>query len=314
MLRNKKILILGGKGFVGKNLLSKINHKENSITVLSRRYFSSNAKIILGDLTSHDEKIFKSFINYDIIFNCSGELKDSKKMEILHVKSQKRIISHLSKECLRKKKKIKWIQISSIGVFGFDNIYKNNLIDENSKKNPGNYYEKSKLKSEEILIKGSNEYLEYIILRPSTIYGIGMKSNFIEKLNYYIKKKFFFYINSKDTIFNLIHISDVSDALILCAKNNIKNQSFNLSCNYRISEIVQIICKYNKLNEPALILNEKMVKFFLKFFGKFINLSLNERIVNILISKKIFDSNKIKKSLKFEPKKNLYEGITEILK
>ena len=105
MLRNKKILILGGKGFVGKNLLSKINHKENSITVLSRRYFSSNAKIILGDLTSHDEKIFKSFINYDIIFNCSGELKDSKKMEILHVKSQKRIISHLSKECLRKKKK-----------------------------------------------------------------------------------------------------------------------------------------------------------------------------------------------------------------
>ena len=59
-------------------------------------------------------------------------------------------------------------------------------------KNPGNYYEKSKLKSEEILIKGSNEYLEYIILRPSTIYGIGMKSNFIEKLNYYIKKNFSF--------------------------------------------------------------------------------------------------------------------------
>ena len=48
---------------------------------------------------------------------------------------------------------------------------------------------------------------------------------------------------------------------------------------------------------------KKMVKFFLKFFGKFINLSLNERIVNILISKKIFDLNKIKKSLKFEPKK-----------
>lgn len=313
MLRNKKILILGGKGFVGKNLLSKINHKENSISIISRKYFSSNAKIILGDLTILNKKIMKSFIDYDIIFNCSGELKNIKKMEALHVKSQRKIISYLSKECLRKRKKVKWIQVSSVGIFGFNNISKNDYINEHSEKNPSNYYENSKLQSEEIIIRGSNKYLEYIILRPSTIYGKGMRSDFIQKLNYYIKKRFFFYISSKNAIFNLIHINDVSDALILCAKNNIKNQTFNLSCNYRIREIVKIICKHNKLNEPILVINEKMMRFLIKVLSKFLNLNLNDRIVNILVSKKFFESTKIKKILKFEPKMNLQEGLIEVL-
>ena len=51
MLRNKKILILGARGFVGKNLLSKINLLENSVTIISRENFSTKAKIIIGDLT-----------------------------------------------------------------------------------------------------------------------------------------------------------------------------------------------------------------------------------------------------------------------
>ena len=42
MLKNKKILILGGSGFVGKNLLSKINLYENSVTIISRKILSQS--------------------------------------------------------------------------------------------------------------------------------------------------------------------------------------------------------------------------------------------------------------------------------
>ena len=55
-VKKKKILILGGKGFVGKIFYRKLIIKK-IYHCTSRRYFSSNAKIILGDLTSHDEKI-----------------------------------------------------------------------------------------------------------------------------------------------------------------------------------------------------------------------------------------------------------------
>jgi nucleoside-diphosphate-sugar epimerase len=312
MLRNKKILILGARGFVGKNLLSKINLLENSVTIISRENFSTKAKIIIGDLTVDDEKTYKFFTNFDVIFNCSGELTDEKKMNMLHIEFQKKVINFLSKDCLHKRKKTRWIQVSSIGVFGINDKNKD-IIYENTEKYPSNYYEKSKLESEKILISGVNEYFEYIILRPSTIYGKNMKSNFIQKLNHFIKKKYFFYIDSKETIFNLIHIDDVSSALILCAKNDIKNETFNLSCNYKLEEIVHIICEYNKIKKPSLVIKENIIRFVVKFLTRFFNLSLNDRIINILTSKKIFDSTKIEKLIEFKPRIQLSDGIIEVL-
>tara|TARA_Y100001970_G_C14128257_1_gene800213 strand:+ start:86 stop:1030 length:945 start_codon:yes stop_codon:yes gene_type:complete len=312
MIRNKKILILGGRGFVGKNLLSRIDCTQNSVTVISRKNFFSKAKIIIADLTSDHFKI-NNLINFDIIFNCSGELKDKVIMDQLHIKAQKKMISFLSKECLRKKKKIRWVQVSSIGVFGFKNKNENIVIDEESIKNPSNYYEKTKLESEKILILGANNFFEYIILRPSTIYGKEMKSDFIFKLNHFIKKGLFFYINSKETLFNMIHIKDVCDALILCAKKSKKNQDFNLSCNYELKEIVKIICEFNKIKQPRFVFRKNLVNFIIKFLRNIINLSLNERIVDILSSKKIFKSSKIENLLGFKSSKKLKEGIIEVL-
>ena len=313
MIRNKKILILGGRGFVGKNLLSRIDCTQNSVTVISRKNFFSKAKIIIADLTSDQLEVNNLLINFDIIFNCSGELKDKIKMDQLHIKAQKKMINFLSKKCHQKKKKIRWIQLSSIGVFGFKNKNEDIIIDEESTKNPSNYYEKSKLESEKILISSANNFFEYTILRPSTIYGKDMKSDFILKLNHFIKRRFFFYIDSKKTLFNMIHIKDVCDALILCAKKSKKNQDYNLSCNYELKEIVRIICEFNKIKEPRFVFKKNIVNFIIKFLQNLINLSLNERIVDILSSKKIFKSSKIENLLGFKSSKKLKEGIIEVL-
>ena len=212
----------------------------------------------------------------------------------------------------KKKKKIRWIQLSSIGIFGFNR--KKEDIDENSLKDPSNNYEKTKLASEEIIINSANEFFEYVILRPSTIYGIGMKSDFIFRLSRYIKKNFFFYIGSKESLFNLIHIDDVSDALLMCARDNVQNEIFNLSCNYKLNEIIKIICSYNKIKEPKIVLNEKVVRFLVKFIEKFVNVSLNQRIIDILVSQRNFKMDKIKNSLGFKPKINLYDGLNEVLR
>ena len=150
--------------------------------------FVSKAKVIIADLIIDTDKLKKLFIEYDIIFNCSGELNNEDKMNELRVKSLSKIIDFLSKFCLKNHRKIRWIQVSSIGVYGFD---KKAVIDENSKK-PLKLLWKTKLSSEKIIINGANAYFEYIILRPSTIYGRGMKSDFTENKSVF-KKIFFLY-------------------------------------------------------------------------------------------------------------------------
>ena len=64
MIKNKKILILGGNGFIGKSLLSKINHLENSISIVSRKKFLSKYKIITGDLINDCEKLEKIIFRF----------------------------------------------------------------------------------------------------------------------------------------------------------------------------------------------------------------------------------------------------------
>ena len=122
------------KWFCWKKLTIKINLYENSVTIISRKNFVSKAKLIIADLIIDTDKLKKLFIEYDIIFNCSGELNNEDKMNELRSKSLSKIIDFLSKFCLKNHRKIRWIQVSSIGVYGFDK--KKALIDENSEKTP----------------------------------------------------------------------------------------------------------------------------------------------------------------------------------
>ena len=100
----------------------------------------------------------------------------------------------------------------------------------------------------------------------------------------------------------------------MCARDNVQNEIFNLSCNYKLNEIIKIICSYNKIKEPKIVLNEKVVRFLVKFIEKFVNVSLNQRIIDILVSQRNFKMDKIKNSLGFKPKINLYDGLNEVLR
>ena len=70
-----------------------------------------------------------------------------------------KIIDFLSKFCLKSQK----IDGYKLVVLEFMDLIKKALIDENSEKNPSNYYEKTKLSSEKIIINGANAYFEYYI-------------------------------------------------------------------------------------------------------------------------------------------------------
>ena len=296
MIKNKTISITGGTGFIGSKLVEQLIDN-NEIRILSRNTKLKNPKIKYFNFDisdqNHDYKINKFVDGSDILFNCAAELYDEKKMERLHIEGTKNLI----KACLGKN--IKWVQLSSVGAFGFR---KSGVINENTEESPVNFYEKTKTRSDQ-LIKQSN--INFTILRPSIVFGDGMKSNLLIEISKILRRKMFFYLK-KNSMINLVHIKDVINALNLCAfDERANNCSYILSQKLSIEELIQSICDGMKISEPKLTFPELPIRFLVKIFENIPNFPLTTKRINVLTSRCFYDSSKIKNDLDFKFHSNL---------
>jgi nucleoside-diphosphate-sugar epimerase len=104
--------------------------------------------------------------------------------------------------------------------------------------------------------------MTFSILRPSTIVGVGMSSRSFGEMLSIIKRGYFFYIGSKKSISTYVHVHDVVDALIVCAKNKKAcNQIFNLSNDCNLSEIVNNVSHFSGFSPNFLCIPEKPLRF-----------------------------------------------------
>ena len=158
-LRMKKILITGASGMLGRRLTGKLSDLFDVLAL------SKDKKIPLSlDVTNKDavHNILKSF-KPNIVVNCAAftnvDKSETKKSLVrdINVKGIENIIKSLPL-------KSKIIHISTDYVFdGQSGDYK-----EDDMRLPVNYYGKTKLESENILI-GSN--CNYLIIRPNVLYS-----------------------------------------------------------------------------------------------------------------------------------------------
>jgi len=232
----KRILLLGGSGQLGhtiKNIFSNyiiISPSSNKLNITRKT-----------DLEFFIKKIKPNFIiNTAAYTNVEKAEIDKKKCLKVNSTSLK-IISELSK-----KYKIFLVHISSDYVFSRK---KKTPINENSKRNPINFYGYSKLLAEEIIEKS---HCNYVIFRTSWLYSYKFV-NFPNKILNFIKE------NKKIKVINDQHGSLTSCELlskiifkVLNLGNTNMKETFNLSCNgsstwFDISKYILKYCKKNKL-------------------------------------------------------------------
>ena len=302
ILSNKIICITGGTGFVGNRIIEKFKG-HNQIRVLSRNRFISSSKVeyFNGDLTEQNSNnLLKNFTDgADILFHCASELFDETKMIKLHIDGTNRLIE----ACLGKK--IKWIQLSSVGVFGY---HKKAIIDEFAVENPNNLYEETKVKSDQ-LIKESG--LNFTILRPSIVFGNEMKSTLLKDLSKTLKKRLFFYID-KNSLMNFVHINDVINALNLCAFNNKSlNNTYILSQNIELHKFIKSLCNGMKIPEPRIVLPEFPIRYLTKILENIPKFPLTSKKIDVLTRRCFYDSSKIEKELGFKFSLSLSDQLYE---
>ncbi|WP_422671739.1 NAD-dependent epimerase/dehydratase family protein [Candidatus Methylopumilus planktonicus] len=319
--RVKRACVSGGSGFIGAKLVEKLISQGFSVRVLtrnSRSIFPEGVEIFCADLTS-PTCILKSFFSgCDIFFHCAGELNNSMNMSTLHEDGIQRLLKAFSDEKDLTSRRMHWVQLSSAGVYGklINHPAKVRKISELSRIHPFAEYEVTKAKADNLLLEAAkSSKFTFSILRPTTIVGLDMSNQSFRHLVESIIKRNFFYIGSINSLSNYIHVDDVVSLLLLCSRSSkATNQIFNLSNDCKLSDIVLSLSLYKKIKHTNTIVPEWLVRFIVFITPSFFNLPLTQKRIDALVSKTHYSNSKIKRILKFSPKRFIPEFAVEYFK
>ena len=299
--KGMKILIIGGTGFIGFNLLKKLKNLRFGITSISLSYpkknnFISGVNYVKLDITNQNE-IKKINGNFDIVVNAGGygglddNFRDTSKMYQNQIKGLKNVASFFLKKKIKR-----FIQVGSSLEYGSVS----GIQTENSHpKNPISIYGKSKLYSTNYL-KFLNKVYNFpvVVLRLYQVYGPNQKNNRLIPyvIDSIIKNKKIF-TTKGDQIRDFCYIDDVTEAIIKCFKSK-----------KTIGEIINI--GYGRGHQIKDIL-KKIFKYFPKYKVKRkvkINISSKKQVKKLVPSIK-----KAKKILCWSPKISFNEGIKKTI-
>jgi UDP-glucose 4-epimerase len=262
----KNILLLGGTGFIGKNIIEFYsNDFEVNLVVLARNYKSIDLEGInseritvkIGFITDLDF-IKNLIVDYQInaIIHLVSGLIPSSSMGTFYESMDDVVISTFKLIDYISDKDIKFVFFSSGGT-----IYgeAKEVIKESNNLNPINNYGFSKLIIENyIRFKSNTTSLNYIILRPSNVFGKyqrfegnqGFISVAINKIYQEIPIEIW---GDGNTVRDYIHINDVVVILKKLLDIDFSNESINLSSGigYSLLDVLSII--EQKLNKRAIL-------------------------------------------------------------
>lgn len=297
-LTKKKILVIGGTGFIGRQLIKTCLKIKMDVTSLSKNKIYAKKKILnkvkylFADISKLNS--LKSVLKekYDFIVNLGGNVDHKNKK--LTLNSHYLGVRNLY-EVFKKDKKIKnFIQIGSSSEYGKIE----GSIKENIKCKPKLIYGWSKLKATNFLIKKFEKNgFPVTILRFFQVYGPLQKKNRLipYTIDCSLKNKRF-YCSEGSQFRDFLYISDAVRAIINSLNNEkALGQIINIGYGkpFKVKDIINKICNITNKGNPI--------------FGK-INLRSDE-------SKKIFPiTKKAEKILNWKKKITLNKGISNTIK
>lgn len=311
----KNIIVTGGLGFIGSNLVRKLS-KKYFIDIVDKKTYSANYDNLNGiaknkfklhkfDIKNSD-KFYKLLIKKKplCIFNLAAETHVDRSIDNPKSFINSNIIGTFSilealRKYLKKKSKIKLIHISTDEVYG--DIKKNNFSKELDPYNPSSPYSASKASSDHLV---RSYYITYkipvIITNCCNNYG---PRQFPEKLipkiilNIMSHKDLPIYGNGKNER-EWIHVDDHNDALIKIFKKGKIGETYNIGSGEILNNI-------------------KISKTLLKLF---INNNIKTKSNIIFVKDRpghdrryALNSRKLKSSLKWKKKYDIKSGLLQTI-
>ena len=319
-MKQKKVLVTGANGFIGKKLVEELIKTECTLRILTRKKqikFHNNVEVFTGDLTDRNFSIKEFIKNCDILYNCAGEINNETLMRPLHVDGTQKLIEAIKNQSYLIYKKLHWIQLSSCGAYGppmNSNIQVKRLITENSDTNPINEYEKTKTISDEMVIKSSVNSFSYTILRPSNVIGPSMTNQSVRKLIKLVNLRFFFFIGKKDAVCTYVHIKDVIRAMLLISFNpKSRNEIFNLSFDCSWEELITQISLFLKIKIIPIRIPYKFIRIPFYILKLLLRIFIKVPQIDTFAYRTTYSTKKIENLLNFKFSKPMPYSIKDLI-
>lgn len=249
----RKVLVVGGAGYVGAVLSWELLERGYAVKILDRLYYGEDGlrdvrdrvELVVSDMRVVDPSVLE---DVDAVINIGGlsndptaEYNPKANYEMNTVATK--MLAEMSKE--RGVRRYIYGSTCSIYDRGVGEEVKDVLLDEESDVNPRAAYARSKYEAEKILLGMSDEDFCPVVLRKGTIYGFSPRMRYDLVVNTFVRdalsKGYITVFYGGEMWRPLVGIRDVARAYIVCleaAETKVKGQIFNVShSNFRISEL-----------------------------------------------------------------------------
>ena len=315
MSDRKRILVIGGSGFIGSYLIQRLLEQENEIINFDKEpstISNQNLKTITGDV-----RISKSFdelpSKIDLVYILAAEHRDDIKDHKVYYDTNHIGMNNIIEYCKRS-------LINNIIFYSSAAVYGNNFTnssEEASNLNPENHYGKSKILAESELNNwiSQDDNRRLIVIRPSVVYGKGSKSNMNRMIDYIMKGRFIM-VGKGNNLKTVCYVENLIDFTLYIQKpSNESCQVYNYADfpHYKMNRLIEQISRLVKkrvIKMPYILAYSIGLSFdFISFITKKKNNMSSDRVRKFcsdtsLSTKKIED-------LGYKPKYNLIDSINK---
>jgi nucleoside-diphosphate-sugar epimerase len=262
----KKVLVIGGAGYLGCVLVERLIKKEYSVRLLDsfiygkkpvERFSDNNlVEIIEGDIrnietvNSSMEEVDAVILLAAVVGDPASSSRPTQTIETNYLASQMIASACKLKDISR------FIYASTCSVYGTGK----DILDETAPLNPVSLYARTKISSEESIVKLVDNGFSPTIMRMSTLYGYSPRMRFDLVVNTMTMTS---YLENTVRVFGgnqwrpLLHLEDAAEAYIKVLEADekiIKGKIYNVgseSQNYKINDVAEIIS--TSLNNVSIV-------------------------------------------------------------
>ncbi len=321
-IKNKKIIITGGAGYIGCHVVEELLKSNYLVTVIDRLSFDANS---LNSVKDHKNL---TIIKEDLrnLTNLEAHLNNAE--AVVHLAalvgeaackiSETDTISinydATIKLCnlARKNKVKKFIFMSTASSYGVQDT--SEIANEETKLNPVSLYAKTKIDCENDLLKKFSDDIEITIFRPSTVYGHSSRMRFDLILNHLVLDAFLkkeIKVFGPEMVRPLMWVGEparVYKKVIESQDSKFRSQIFNMGYdkeNYKKIDIAKLVQSkfFPNINMDIIDKDKDLRSYRLDFskMKKFFNLEPGSDLLNA--TKIIIDNINSKKYGDLESKK-----------